>query len=104
MLTAATVRGDRLKSLFQLRRCFHTIATQELDSRHPKISVVCWVDVLLSKLGEAVMAIVDTETYESMETGSLYSLDQHKEAISLQAALQLPRMYYPYLLNKLQLT
>ncbi len=46
------------------------------------------MDVILAKLGDAVMVIIDGESPETVNPGTLST---HKDGIALHAALQLPR-------------
>ena len=81
-----------LERLFQLRQLFHMIAGQEVSGHNAKISIICWADVILARLGEAIQAIIEgfhpPPSPRTLDSGTLL---RHRDEISLHAALQLPR-------------
>lgn len=91
-LTRSTVQIDCLERLFSLRQAFHVIALQAIRTSKPQFSVICWVDVILARLGDAVMVIIEGESRQSRPgTTDATTLSTHKDEIALYAALQLPR-------------
>ncbi|KAL6302231.1 hypothetical protein BKA93DRAFT_794093 [Sparassis latifolia] len=77
--------------LFDYRKLFHRIAARDTSHTSAPSTVVCWVDVVLSKLGDAVISLIgrhctDVETLE----WSFSTLKQQRETDSLYAAVQLP--------------
>ena len=81
-----------LERLFQLRQFFHMVAAQEVSSHNAKVSIICWADVILARLGEAIQAIIEglhpPLNPRTLDSGTLL---RHRDEISLHAALQLPR-------------
>ncbi|KAI0348656.1 hypothetical protein BDW22DRAFT_114729 [Trametopsis cervina] len=82
-----------LERLFELRRVFHAIASREVQKRNA--AVVCWVDDLLARLGEAVrrfIEIIDTRSASPRTIEQpLSTLQTWREDLALRAAAQLPR-------------
>ncbi|GBE78374.1 hypothetical protein SCP_0112590 [Sparassis crispa] len=77
--------------LFDYRKLFHGIAARDTSHTSAPSTVVCWVDVVLSKLGDAVISLIgrhctDVKTLE----WSFSTLKQQRETDSLYAAVQLP--------------
>ena len=74
--------------LLRLRAVFHAIARRETASTSP---VICWVDLVLARCGEAALALASTRsTAAPLVSTPLQTLAEHKERMSLYAALQLP--------------
>lgn len=76
--------------LFTYRRVFHGIAAREADAL---AVVVCWVDVVLSRLGEAIVQISGgniSVSEPNFPTSDL--LQKQRDDDALRAAIQLPRM------------
>ncbi|KAJ3554696.1 hypothetical protein NM688_g2967 [Phlebia brevispora] len=85
------LRVECLQRLFLLRQIFHAIAARDSQNGGTKYSIVCWVDIILSRLGDVVMAIVAQGANDlRYETATCNAFSKHKEEISLYAALQLP--------------
>lgn len=73
--------------LLDIRDAVHCIASRQLYSS--KASVVCWVDVVLTKMGNLISIIV-TEASETASTLDAPSLAELRIEQSLQAAIQMP--------------
>ena len=87
-----------IEKLVVLRQIFHRIASE--DATNTGEAVVCWVDTILAKLGQAVYQITSlrldgTPTPSSVNSVSSQasSLGDLKGAMALRAALQLPRTF-----------
>ena len=87
-----------LEKLVAFRRIFHRIASEEATNTGE--AVVCWVDNILAKLGQAVYQITSlrldgTPTPSSVNSvpSQASTLGDLKGAIALRAALQLPRTF-----------
>ncbi|KAG1716553.1 hypothetical protein ID866_605, partial [Astraeus odoratus] len=79
-----------LQLLFQYRRLFRVIAAKEIRPRCRIPAVVCWVDVVLAKLGDLINLIA-TEFSKSRPQSSLPKvLVVQQQEDSLRAAIQLP--------------
>ncbi|KAF7791961.1 hypothetical protein EIP86_002987 [Pleurotus ostreatoroseus] len=67
------------------------VAAQEVSSHNAKVSIICWADVILARLGEAIQAIIEglhpPLNPQTLGSGTLL---RHRDEISLHAALQLP--------------
>ena len=86
-----------IEKLVVFRRIFHRIASEEATNTGE--AVVCWVDTILAKLGQAVYQITSlrldgapTPSVNSVSSQAS-SLGDLKGAMALRAALQLPRTF-----------
>lgn len=89
---ALTVHSSFISLLFDYRRIFHRLAARDLMHSAPAV-VVCWVDVILAKLGDAIFVIASRRPDSSLpvpEEPSFVSLEKQKEGAALRAATQLP--------------
>ena len=79
-----------MQKLFELRRVFHKIAAGQSACRQQTAMIICWVDVLLAKLGDA--ALVMTRIFAGLDERENVSevFEIHRRQLSLYAALQLP--------------
>ncbi|KAI0704934.1 hypothetical protein BC835DRAFT_1315820 [Cytidiella melzeri] len=78
-----------------MRLCFHKLATREAVGQN--MAVVCWVDSILAKMGEAAQCVFSSDGHAFLPSSSLdatpsryRTLSEHREERALQAALQLP--------------
>ena len=86
------VRVSVLDKLFAYRQIFLRLAAHEsLQSSDPP-AVACWVDVLISKLGDVVQSLMGCS---SSSVGSGILMD-HVSSRTLRASLQLPGKFSYY--------
>lgn len=79
-----------IQKLFELRRVFHRIGARDSRNCQHTPVIICWVDVFLSRLGDAIPVIVAIRSgLESTDATSLV-FEDHRRKSSLRAALQLP--------------
>jgi hypothetical protein len=93
-LTSITisVQTSFLSTLFKYRQIFRRIASRAVIPGTAAPIIVCWVDVLLVKLGEVTVFIAGGFAAEEPERASLLpSLKIQREDDKLMAAAQLPR-------------
>ncbi|KAI0068407.1 hypothetical protein BV25DRAFT_1987190 [Artomyces pyxidatus] len=76
--------------LFEYRRAFQFIASRDISPGTAPSAIVCWVDLILTKLGEATVVIAGGSGDRSDDTLAVASLAKQKENDSLLAATQLP--------------
>ncbi|KAI0936199.1 hypothetical protein AcV5_004396 [Taiwanofungus camphoratus] len=92
---AGLVHSSFISLLFDYRRIFHRLAARDLMHSAPAV-VVCWVDVILAKLGDAIFVIASRRPDSSLpvpEEPSFVSLEKQKEGAALRAATQLPEKW-----------
>jgi hypothetical protein len=80
------VEHDFLEKLFILRRVFHHCASTEADGS--RVVLVCWVDVVLATMCDAIGAIVAQIQPTDFDSNS--TLQSHKNEARLRAITQLP--------------
>lgn len=78
-----------MEKLFAFRVVFHQVAASEIPQTHTSV-VVCWVDVILAKLSQAILVVMDK--FCDTKVVSLGTLSQHRDEMTLRAVLQFPRM------------
>ncbi|KAG9314489.1 hypothetical protein JVU11DRAFT_5286 [Chiua virens] len=84
---ASILRSSFLHLLFQYRRLFRVIATRDFKPNSTPLAVICWVDVVLAKLGDVVAFIAaGLDSDQSLPE----SLKGQREEDNLRAAIQLP--------------
>jgi len=78
--------------LFQYRKVFHHIAAQAVVPGTTAPIIICWVDILLVKLSEAIVFVAGGFRPRDLDEPSLLpSLKAQREDDKLLAAAQLPR-------------
>ncbi|EMD41766.1 hypothetical protein CERSUDRAFT_90342 [Gelatoporia subvermispora B] len=85
----ALLDGSFMSLLFDYRRIFHIIAAKAMSPGSTSSLVVCWADVVLVKLSEAIVAIARGGD-ELPREPEFITLRRHKEDDLLRAAIQLP--------------
>ncbi|KAJ7071226.1 hypothetical protein C8F01DRAFT_1109594 [Mycena amicta] len=83
---AALVDIQFLTTLFQQRTVFHQIAAQTMDQASG--AVVCWVDAILAKIGDAAVSIASGIPLEHLNPA--FSFPGSRAEDGLRAASQLP--------------
>lgn len=79
-----------LTVLFEQRKIFHRIAAQSLaSSPESSVAVICWVDSILYKLGDAIVAVASGISSD-LATPLFPGSTQVREEDGLRAASQLP--------------
>lgn len=90
--TNISVRPSFLSTLFQYRQIFHRIASRAVVPGAAAPTIICWVDVLLVKLGDATTFVAGGFSSEESERSCLLpTLKIQREDGKLVAAAQLPR-------------
>lgn len=84
------VRPSFLYLLFQYRRLFRVIATRDFKLNSTPLAIVCWVDVILAKLGDVVACIAAGLDGDHPGHSLPGSLKAQREEDNLRAAIQLP--------------
>jgi hypothetical protein len=84
------VRPSFLHLLFQYRRLFRVIATRDFKLSPAPLAVVCWVDVVLAKLGDVAAFIAAGLDGDHPDQSLPESLKAQREEDNLRAAIQLP--------------
>ncbi|KAI0051744.1 hypothetical protein FA95DRAFT_201272 [Auriscalpium vulgare] len=87
------VEPSSMSQLFDYRRAFHAIAARNLPPGPTSSVVVCWVDVVLTKLVEAIVVVAGGANPHGRENGMTGSLAQQKENEALTTASQLPQSW-----------
>ncbi|TFY83782.1 hypothetical protein EWM64_g248 [Hericium alpestre] len=88
------VSTDFLTKLFGFRQRFHVVAANELASSKTVTILVCWVDVILAKIGEAATAIASGWSADPSPCSDMFdSLARQREGDALRAAAQLPHAW-----------
>ncbi|KZT30372.1 hypothetical protein NEOLEDRAFT_1237648 [Neolentinus lepideus HHB14362 ss-1] len=89
-LRIVSVQEEFLSSLFDYKKVFYKLASQDCPREAAPSIVICWVDVILAKLGEAICILAAEapipDDYPAIPT----SLKKQQEDDSLRAAAQLP--------------
>ncbi|KAH7883720.1 hypothetical protein F5I97DRAFT_1580022 [Phlebopus sp. FC_14] len=79
-----------MQLLFQYRRIFHFIAMNSVDPGYAVPTVVCWVDVVLAKLGDlSALLAAGFHSYHPDRTLP-DALKARRQEDSIRAAIQLP--------------
>ncbi|KAF9240909.1 hypothetical protein BU15DRAFT_73766 [Melanogaster broomeanus] len=87
---ASIFKPSFLHLLFQYRRLFHMLAVKDLSPGSAPPAVVCWVDVVLAKLGD-VSAVVAAGFHKNHPDQMLPDvLRAQRQEDNLRAAIQLP--------------
>ncbi|KIJ68301.1 hypothetical protein HYDPIDRAFT_24595 [Hydnomerulius pinastri MD-312] len=87
---ASILNASFLHLLFQYRRLFHIIAIGDLRPGSAVPAIVCWVDVILAKLGD-VSTLVATGFHRNSPDQTLPDvLQAQRQEDNLRAAMQLP--------------
>ncbi|KIJ21622.1 hypothetical protein PAXINDRAFT_95165 [Paxillus involutus ATCC 200175] len=87
---ASIFKPSFLHLLFQYRRLFHIIAARDLRPGSAPPAIVCWVDVVLARLGD-VSAFVAAGFHENHPDQTLPDvLKVQRQEDNLRAAIQLP--------------
>ncbi|KAH7931143.1 hypothetical protein BV22DRAFT_1124521 [Leucogyrophana mollusca] len=76
--------------LFQYRRLFHVIAAQGLIPGVAIPTVICWVDVILAKVGDVAAFVAGGLRVDDCQRNSTQVLKLQREDNQLRAAAQLP--------------
>ena len=84
------VKPSFLHLLFQYRRLFRVIAARDFPPGTAPSAVVCWVDLLLAKLGDVVAFIAAGLDVDHPDRSLPESLRAQREEDNLRAAIQLP--------------
>ena len=80
-----------LAALFESRAGFHAIAARETAHDSSMTTIVCWADVILARLGQAIITAASTFFGVSpQDREQPQSVRAQKEDDMLRAALQLP--------------
>ncbi|KDQ63765.1 hypothetical protein JAAARDRAFT_189303 [Jaapia argillacea MUCL 33604] len=88
------VNHQFMQLLFEYRRIFRSLAATNLASRGTASSVVvCWVDLIIAKLAEAILLLSGGLEYPDFAAGGL---NQRRESNGIRAASQLPGSVTPY--------
>ncbi|KAH0838421.1 hypothetical protein J3R83DRAFT_6728 [Lanmaoa asiatica] len=87
---ASILRPSFLYLLFQYRRLFRVIATRDLKLGSAPLAIVCWVDVVLAKLGDVAAFIAGGLDRNHPNQSLPESLKAQREEDNLRAAIQLP--------------
>ena len=88
--TRHAVAPSFVNLLFQYRSIFHNIAARDGGPEHARSTVVCWVDVILVRLAEAVTVLVGDPRSPNPDKPLLATLERQMEGEALRAATQLP--------------
>ena len=90
----STVQMPFILLLFDYRKVFHSIAAQALLPGTAASAVVCWVDVILASLSEAVIKVGCGRRLPHNDSQNSFSesLKKQSEDNNLRAAAQLPCM------------
>lgn len=84
------VRPSFLHLLFQYRRLFRVIATRDFKPNSAPLAIVCWVDVVLARLGDVAACIAAGLDVDHPDQLLPESLKARREEDNLRAAIQLP--------------
>lgn len=88
MLTSRdAVRIPVVERLFTYRQLFLQIANRTTSPSGDTHIIACWVDVVLAKLGDSVLALLG---WRQLSMRSSHSLANHVSESTLRAAVQLP--------------
>ncbi|TFK57310.1 hypothetical protein OE88DRAFT_118956 [Heliocybe sulcata] len=87
------VQEDFLMSLFDYRQLFYRIASQECPRDTAPSVIICWVDVILARLGEVVCVLAAEAPVLDDNSAISASLKKQYEDDSLRAAAQLPEKW-----------
>jgi hypothetical protein len=91
LTVSTTAHFSFLVILFDYRKIFHDMAARALLPGTTASTTISWVDVILAKLGDAVVAIASGFEVTSAEPPISKILKQQRDEDSLRAAAQLPR-------------
>lgn len=82
-----------LSKLFEYRQAFYSIAARLIAPGTAPSVVVCWVDVILTKLSDATLVVVSGTHSDLSSTQAFNSLHKQQEDDAIRAATQLPRRW-----------
>lgn len=80
--------------LFTYRQIFHSIAAKDVPNGTIIPTTVCWVDLLLSKLGDIIVSIARGSSTLMSSATAFSSLEKQRESDALRVATQLPGKSY----------
>lgn len=63
------MKHEFLDKLFKFRKIYYRLAAQALKPGQPSYGVTCWVDTILAKLGEAIVAVAGDSIDQGCEDG-----------------------------------
>lgn len=86
LLLYCTVKPGFLSTLFAQRAIFHRIAHDATAPDTVSAIVVCWVDDLLARIGDAVATVAGSSVEDSLPE----NLQKQRDDDGLRAAAQLP--------------
>lgn len=84
------VRPSFLHLLFQYRRLFRAIAARDFKLNFAPLAIVCWVDIVLAKLGDVAALVAAGLDKDHPDQSLPESLKVQREEDNLRAAIQLP--------------
>ena len=84
------VRPSFLHLLFQYRRVFRVIAARDFNLSSAPLATICWVDLVLAKLGDVAAFIAAGLDGDHPDRSLPESLRAQREEDNLRAAIQLP--------------
>lgn len=90
-LTVVEASPIFLSKLFEYRQAFCSIAARLIAPGTAPSVVVCWVDVILTKLSDATLVVVSGTHSDLSSTQAFNSLHKQQEDDAIRAATQLPR-------------
>ncbi|TFY52613.1 hypothetical protein EVJ58_g9913 [Rhodofomes roseus] len=86
-----SVDPENVALLFAYRQVFYVIAAREVHVGMASSAVVCWVDVVFAKLGEAITTVAAGSPPSTDQSADLHaSMQKQFESHLLRAATQLP--------------
>lgn len=84
------MKDQFIQLLFHHRRVFHSIALRH-TAKGSSFIAVCWVDILLAKLAEAVVVVAGAHmTAEYAQNDLPLTIRRQREEDNVRAAAQLP--------------
>ena len=85
------VKPAFLQKLFQYRKIFHGLASQGVNTTNV-FTVISWVDIILARLGDAIVYIGSGCHEDSLLQSMPQALRRQRDEDNLYAAAQLPGM------------